>query len=48
MELLRTIKGLENVEMTRPGYAVEYDFVDPKDLKYTLESRRINGLFLAG
>ncbi len=47
-EMLRTIKGLENVEVIRPGYAVEYDFVYPSQLKRTLETREISGLFLAG
>jgi tRNA uridine 5-carboxymethylaminomethyl modification enzyme len=47
-EFLRTIPGLENVRMIRPGYAVEYDFVDPTQLKPTLETRAIENLFLAG
>ncbi|ARC55088.1 hypothetical protein AOQ88_00300 [Candidatus Riesia sp. GBBU] len=46
--IVRTIKGLENAKITKPGYAVEYDFFDPKDLKPTLESKIICGLFLAG
>ncbi len=48
LEFLRTIKGLENVEVSRFGYAVEYDFVDPTQLKHTLESKIIDNLFLAG
>jgi tRNA uridine 5-carboxymethylaminomethyl modification enzyme len=47
-EFLRTIPGLENVKMIRPGYAVEYDFIDPTQLKSTLETRTIENLFLAG
>lgn len=46
--MLRSIKGLENVEITRPGYAIEYDFVYPTQLYPTLETKRINGLYLAG
>ncbi len=44
----RTIVGLENVEIIRPGYAIEYDFVDPRALKSTLELKAVPGLFLAG
>jgi tRNA uridine 5-carboxymethylaminomethyl modification enzyme len=46
--LLKMIAGFENVRIIRPGYAIEYDFVDPKELKPTLETSRISGLFLAG
>lgn len=45
---LRTIKGLENVVMYRPGYAIEYDFFDPTQLKHTLETKIITNLFFAG
>ncbi|MCS0502530.1 tRNA uridine-5-carboxymethylaminomethyl(34) synthesis enzyme MnmG [Ancylobacter mangrovi] len=46
--LLATIPGLERVVMSRPGYAIEYDHVDPRELEPTLELRRLRGLFLAG
>ena len=47
-EFYRTIPGLEKSVMLKPGYAIEYDHVDPRELKPSLESRRIGGLFLAG
>ncbi len=45
---LRTIRGLENVQIKRYGYAIEYDYVDPRELRATLETRRLPGLYLAG
>ena len=48
LEFIRTIKGLENAEIIRPGYAIEYDFVDPTELKFTLETKKLAGLYLAG
>ena len=48
LEMLRTIKGLECVEILRPGYGIEYDFVDPTQLRPTLETKPIDNLFLAG
>lgn len=48
MRMLREIPGLERVKILRPGYAIEYDFVHPDELKPTLETKRIEGLFLAG
>lgn len=47
-EFLRTIPGLENVKMIRPGYAVEYDFIEPDQIFHSLESRLVQGLYLAG
>ena len=48
IRMLRSIEGLENVEMIRPGYGIEYDFVDPTELKPSLETKKIGGLFHAG
>jgi tRNA uridine 5-carboxymethylaminomethyl modification enzyme len=48
IRMLRSIEGLEEVEIIRPGYAIEYDFVDPMELKPSLETKRIHGLFHAG
>ena len=47
-EFVRTIRGFENAHLTRPGYAIEYDFFDPRDLKPSLETRTLEGLFFAG
>ncbi|HZV53923.1 MAG TPA: tRNA uridine-5-carboxymethylaminomethyl(34) synthesis enzyme MnmG [Rhodocyclaceae bacterium] len=46
--LVRSIRGLENVHITRPGYAIEYDYFDPRNLKASLETKSIAGLFFAG
>ncbi|KPK34417.1 MAG: tRNA uridine 5-carboxymethylaminomethyl modification protein [Nitrospira bacterium SG8_35_1] len=48
MALVRTIKGLEHAQMIRPGYAIEYDYVDPLELQPSLQTKRVQGLFLAG
>lgn len=48
LNLVRSIKGMENAHITRPGYAIEYDFFDPRDLKTSLETKFIKGLFFAG
>ncbi len=48
MQIVRSMQGMENAKIVRPGYAIEYDFFDPRDLKPTLESKYINGLFFAG
>ncbi|MEC5593456.1 tRNA uridine-5-carboxymethylaminomethyl(34) synthesis enzyme MnmG [Citrobacter freundii] len=48
MQIVRSMPGMENARIVRPGYAIEYDFFDPRDLKPTLESKFIQGLFFAG
>lgn len=48
IEMLKTIQGLENVDILRPGYAIEYDYIEPTELKHTLETKKIGRLFLAG
>ncbi len=48
LELVRSMKGFENAHITRPGYAIEYDFFDPRDLKPSLETKHISHLFFAG
>ena len=48
LELVRSIRGFENAHITRPGYAIEYDFFDPRGLKASLETKAIAGLFFAG
>ena len=46
--MIHTIKGLENVRIIRPGYAIEYDYVDPLEMRTTLETKKVSGLFIAG
>ncbi len=48
LDLVRSIRGFERAHITRPGYAIEYDFFDPRDLEYSLETRALQGLYLAG
>lgn len=47
-QMVREIKGFENAHITRPGYAIEYDFFDPRDLNYSLETKFVKGLYFAG
>lgn len=48
LEFVRSIKGMENAHITRPGYAIEYDYFDPRELKHSLETKAISGLYFAG
>ena len=48
LALVRSIKGLEKAHITRPGYAIEYDYFDPRDLRHSLETKTVSGLFFAG
>jgi len=48
LQIVRSIRGMENAHILRPGYAIEYDFFNPQDLKYSLETKAIGGLFFAG
>ena len=48
LDLVHSIRGMENAHIIRPGYAIEYDYFDPRDLKYSLETKVIQGLFFAG
>lgn len=48
LQIVRSMRGMESAHITRPGYAIEYDFFNPQDLKHTLETRFINGLYFAG
>ncbi|MGB0722346.1 MAG: tRNA uridine-5-carboxymethylaminomethyl(34) synthesis enzyme MnmG [Gammaproteobacteria bacterium] len=47
-QVVRSIRGFENAHITRPGYAIEYDFFDPRDLRHSLETRHLEGLYFAG
>ncbi|MCK9492484.1 MAG: tRNA uridine-5-carboxymethylaminomethyl(34) synthesis enzyme MnmG [Sulfurimonas sp.] len=47
-EMIKSVKGLENAKIVRYGYAIEYDFVDPRELKHSLETKKVSGLYLAG
>ncbi len=48
LKVLRSIEGLENVRMSQPAFGVEYDYISPTELKHSLETKRIEGLFFAG
>jgi tRNA uridine 5-carboxymethylaminomethyl modification enzyme len=48
LQLVRSIRGLESANITRPGYAIEYDYFDPRDLRHSLETKTVSGLYFAG
>lgn len=48
IDLVHSIRGFEQAHITRPGYAIEYDFFDPRDLNYSLETKALPGLYFAG
>ena len=48
VRFIKSMKGLENAKIVRPGYAIEYDYVDPRELKSSLETKKIKGLYFAG
>ncbi len=48
LEMIRSVKGMENAKIVRYGYAIEYDYVDPTELRHTLETKKVEGLYLAG
>jgi tRNA uridine 5-carboxymethylaminomethyl modification enzyme len=47
-QMIHSVHGMENAKIVRYGYAIEYDFVDPRELKHSLESKKVKGLYLAG
>jgi len=47
-DMIKSVKGLENAKIVRYGYAIEYDFVDPRELRHSLETKKVSGLYCAG